>query len=283
MSDLEPNFELLQREDGSLDPACLERMGERWIARWLRERLGGRDPYILIDRRTDEDPEALVVDLLRQEGPSRTCSLAVARAAIALLDEARRTAPEIPAYFPALLRLCEQVRMTPTSTWFLDELTALSQDPAAAESRWGSAEIIEEILFAARRQIPGFPESPAHEIWMVLLRQPRFSTLALLGLGTSFARLVAHLPVWWRACPPDERSRELGKIVFQALTTEGEDTVRSAIATAGPAWQPELKAAVDRELRANGLTGSFGRARLAAHASATRNAGWRREEHLAAA
>jgi hypothetical protein len=277
-----PAFEVALREDGSLDPACLERMGERWTAQWLRERLSGRDPYIPIDRRTDEDPEALVVDLLRQEGPSGTCSLAIARAALALLDDARRSAPQIPPYFPALLRLCEQVRMTPTSTWFLDELTALSRDPASVECRWGSAEIIEEILFAARRQTPGLPESPAHDLWLGLLRQPRFATMALLGLGTSFARLVAHLPVWWRTSPPGERSRELGEIVFQALSTEGEDAVRAALAAVGPGWQPELKAAVDREMRANGLTSSLSRVK-AAHASATLNAGWKREEHLAAA
>ena len=275
-------FELALREDGSLDPACLERMGERWIAQWLRDRLGGRDPYIPIDQRTDEDPEALVVDLLRAgralrhlfsgNRPCRSCPLGRRS------PGRSRGPPVFSSPAPTLRAGAHDSDLYLVS----GRLTALSRNPAPAECRWGSAAIIEEILFAARRQTPGLPESPAHDLWLGLLRQPRFATMALLGLGLSFARLVAHLPVWWRTSPSEEKSRALGEIVFQALSAEGETPCGRPLQQLAPAGSLKVEGAVDRELQANGLTSSLSRAR-AAHVSATLNAGWKREEHLTAA
>lgn len=280
-----PVFRPAFRTDGTLDPECLERAGDRWLTGWLRDRLSGIDPWFPIDARYDEDPEALVIDVVRREGPDHPASVAISRTARTLLDEARAAAPELPRFFPSLLHLCRRVRLHVTASWFLEELAATARDPAAAERRWGSVDRVKEILFAGLEQAPGRLGPPAKESWERLLDVPSFATLGLLGLGSSLRQRMPYLARWWRACPEEDRRRELRYMVYQAVAKEGEAGVQDFLSES-PFLPHDLKQALDQELAANGAKRFFedlgkGKSRHNSHGGIFASAGWKREERAA--
>jgi hypothetical protein len=267
----EPTFQLRLRADGRLDPESLERMGPDRLTSWMRERLSGYDPWLPLDRRSDEDPETLIVGLVRDLGSGHPLVPLLGRAARHLLDEIL-SAPSPPPYLASLLRLCQQVALPPTGSWFTAELKELAQKPEVLAD-WPPG-LADEVLFAALRQSPGWPGSPARSTWEALLRRPESATFALSALGTSLQQQVPHLAVWWRACPRDERDRELEQLVFEAVTVEGPEAARILLAQA-PSLPPDLKSAIDRELRAQGARPAF--ASAGKPPNSLKNSGWRRD------
>jgi hypothetical protein len=245
----EPVFEPRLRSDGTLDPECLERMGPDWLANWIQDRLSGRDPWFPIDRRSDEDPESLIVGLLRNLGLGHPLVPLVGQAVLHLLSQAGTAAPSAPAYFRPLLRLCQQVALPLTASWFLQELKSLAEQPEGFAARWQEEGLVNEILFAALRQAPGRPGSPARAYWESLLNRPESTTLALSALGTSLQEQVSHLAVWWSVCPREERELELSQFIFEALT-EGEEDARAILGRVP--FPSGLRAALDQELKGYG-------------------------------
>ena len=224
----EPLFEPRLLTDGSLDPDSLERMGPDRLTDWMRNRLGGRDPWFPLDRRSDEDPEMIYVGLLRGIGSGHPLVPLLGRAARRLLDEAAAAAPSSPPWFRPLLRLCQQAALPATGAWFAAELERLAEKPESFASRWPERDLAGEILFAALRQSPGWPGSPARPAWEALLARPETTTFALSALGTSLQQQVAHLRAWWEACPQEERDLELSQLIFEALTAEGAEAARGS-------------------------------------------------------
>lgn len=247
-------FQPLLREDGSLDPASFERMGDSWIESWLRERLSGRDPHFPVDIRAGEDSEAFVVGLLRQAGPVHLATLAISRSVLRLLDEARRFAPQALPWLIPLLRLCQQVRLDLVFSWFREELQAIASDSDAARQRWGDLRVIRDILLAAVLQAPGRSPSPALGAWQMLLKIPEFSSLALAALGSSFEQKLPYLEDWWNHCPPDRRGRELKYLIYRAL--DQEEPIYFLL-TQVPFLPTDLCEAIDQELQAQGAQPFF--------------------------
>lgn len=247
------SFSPALREDGTFDPDSLERAGLRWVTAWVKGRLSGRDLYFPIDRRGGEDPEALVVAILRDAGTAHPATDLIARALLALLDEARACAPEIPPYLKPALRICQQVRLPQASSWFTEELKALANDPEAMESRWGE-KVVREILYAASLQAPGLPQAASHASWLVLLRVPRYATLAWVGLGTSFSQRVIYLAEWWQACTPANRRAELDHFIFMGLKVEGEEGIRHILKSSLSHAPQALKTAINDACERQGIT-----------------------------
>jgi len=251
------DFRPIYREDGSLDPQCLEDAGRHWIRGWLERRFSGSDPYFPIDRRGDEDPEALVVHILQQAGSSHPLTISVSEVLLALLDEARKAAPDVPVSFSPVLNVCQLVRLPATSSWFTEELAALARSPESAESRWGQFEVTKEIVYAAAVQCPGLPRAASYPSWLSLLYVPRYATLALLGLGQTFEQTLPFLETWWRTCVPEERQRELDHLFFMALKDRGEPTVHSLLAATSAGWPHVLEDAVNSALLRSGGSKAF--------------------------
>lgn len=262
-------------QDGSLDPGSLAKMGERWVLTWLRERLSGNDPYLPLDRRSGEDPDALVVGLLRLAGPLDPASRLLGRAASRLLEEASEQAEKPPAFLGPLMRMCQQVRLPDTEPWFGAFLEALAHDRNAVEVRW-NGQWLGEILYGAIVQAPGNSSQAVHAAWLELLRYPRYTTQALIALGSSFEAEIKHLPTWWQACPAAERGRELWRTLSRAVKLEGEDRVRELLSAE---WFD-----LPRNLRdvINGVLARLEIETVHSHSNgrgehAIVNAGWRRE------
>jgi hypothetical protein len=197
-----------------------------------------------------------------------------------LLAQAGTMAPSTPAYFRPLLRLCQQVALPPTAPWFLQELKSLAEQPESFAARWLEEGLSNEIFFAALRQAPGRPGSPARAHWESLLNLPESTTLALSALGTSMQEQVSHLATWWSACPHEERELELSQLIFEALT-EGEEEARAILGNAS--LPSDLRVAIDRELEAQGSRPVFSSSKRASRQSNFLNdAGLRREYLLAA-
>jgi len=271
----EEAFHSIVRADGSLDPSCFERMGEEWIESWLRNHLSGSDPYFPIDTRTGEDPESFVVGLLRQAGATHPAAASIARVVLRLLDEARRLAPQVPSWLSPLLRLCQQVHLDLTFSWFHEELQATARDPEAAQQRWADLQTLREILVAAVAQAPGRPHSSPRGSWLVLLRKPDFCSLALAGLGASFEQKLPFLADWWRSCPPERRRRELSYLIYRAVDQEEPLTSFLGKALSFPS---NLREAIDQELHAQGAQPFFAAQRRSqGGAGALVNSGLRRE------
>jgi hypothetical protein len=252
----EPLFQPRLLADGRLDPECLELMSPDWLTGWMRERFSGRDPWFPLDRRSDEDPETLIVGLLRDLGSGHPLVPLLGRVARRLLDEAAATAPALPPYLRPLLRLCQQTALPATAAWFAAELETLAERPETFGSRWPERELADEILFAALRQAPGWPGSPARPAWEALLTQPETTTFALAALGTSLQQQISHLAVWWEACPQEERETELSQLIFAAVSAEGPDQARDILSKAH-SLPPELRHVIDLELQANGARPVF--------------------------
>lgn len=276
----EPIIEPHLREDGTLDPESLERMAPVALVNWMRGRLSGRDPWIPIDRRSDEDPEALIVATLKSLGSGHPVVPRLALAARQLLEEVRAASPDSVEYSRALLRLCQQTTLPATAPWFSAELARLAEYPDEFTAHWSEG-LRDEFLFAALRQSPGWPGSPVRPAWEVLLTRPESTTQALSALGTSLEQQAMHLAVWWRACPRNDRDLELSQMIFEALATEGEEGVRLVLAQA-PDLPADLRNAIDRELRANGARPlSAPTARRATRIpNSLKNAGFKREHLL---
>lgn len=241
----EPLFQPRLREDGSLDSEPLEHMGLDWLTDWMRERLSGHDPWLPIDRRSDEDPDLLIVGLLRRIGSGHPLAALLGSAARRLLEEANSESP----YLRSLLRLCQQIALPATSPWFTCELERLAQSPK------DFTDLTNEILFAALRQAPGWPGSPSRPFWEKLLVRPQSATLALAAFGTSLEQQASHLAAWWRVCPREDRDLELSQLIFRALTIDGEEKVRIILSVSS--IPVDLQQAIDWELEANGARPLF--------------------------
>jgi hypothetical protein len=252
-------------------------MGPDWLANWIRDRLSGRDPWFPIDRRSDEDPESLIVGLLRNLGLGHPLVPLVGQAVRHLLVQAGTAAPSVPGYLRPLLRLCQQVTLPPAGPWFLQELKSLAEQPEGFAARWPEEGLINEILFAALRQASGRPESPARAYWESLLNRPQSTTLALSALGSSLQEQVSHLAVWWSVCPREERELELSQFIFEAVT-EGEEEARAILGRVS-SLPPDLRAAIDRELEVQGARSVFASSKPVARRSSEilKDAGLRRE------
>lgn len=252
-NEFKPEF----RDDGTLDPVCLEQAGLRWVKQWLEARFSGHDPYFPIDKHVDEDPDALVVAILRDAGLAHPASDLISQAVLRMLDEARATAPKTLAFFSDLLRLCQRIRIPQAGRWFAEELQNLATASQKTEDRWGSYEQTKEIVFAAIVQAPGMPTSGSQGSWLALLAEARYATLALLGLGMSFQEQASHLKEWWVSCRVSERQQELNQLFFTALKTEGEESVLSILKPFVSSFPRDLRDAVDAGLQANGAKPAF--------------------------
>jgi len=267
---------------------CFEQAGLRWVKQWLEARLAGSDPYFPLDTRTDEDPEAFVVAVLRDAGFQHPASELISRAVLDLLDRSRSMAPRKPAYFEALIGLCQRVVLPQAGTWFTEAIEQLAQVTEDFERRWGGPERVREIVFAAIVQAPGLPPAASRQSWLRLMSIPRYATLALLGLGGSFEDRLKHLTDWWASCAAEERDRELNQMMFSALKThagqDGRDSVQDILRSGGWSYPRPLKEAINRALRENGADPAFddpSQQRPSRHCreGAIKRAGWR-QEHL---
>jgi hypothetical protein len=250
-------FKLAFRADGTIDPECIEQAGLRWVKTWLARRLSGDDPFVPLDERVDEDPEALVVGLLRAAGLAHPACSLVSKAILSFLDQSAKRAPDVPPFFSNTLRLCQQVRIPDSSPWFTEQLAQIVNAPVRVEKRWGGVERTKEIVYAGAVQSPGLPSAASKKAWQALLKVPQYATLALAGLCRSFEDQVAHMKSWWRTCPAEERELELNQMLFTALKTESEKAVLAILKSAGESFPPDLKEAVNRSLRENGARIAF--------------------------
>ena len=250
-------FKLAFRADGTIDPECIEQAGLRWVKTWLARRLSGDDPFVPLDKRVDEDPDTLVVGLLRDAGLAHPASSLVSKAILSFLDQSAKRAPNVPPFFANTLRLCQQIRIPDTSTWFTDQLAQIAKAPARTEKRWGGIERTKEIIYAGAVQSPGLPSAASKKEWQALLKVPQYATLALAGLCRSFEDHVAHMKTWWRTCPAEERELELNQILFTALKTESEKAVLAILRSSGESFPTDLKGAINRALRENGSRVAF--------------------------
>jgi hypothetical protein len=263
-------------KDGRLDPDWLGSAGLAFVRRWLADRLAGKDPYQPIDHRVGEDPDGFVVDTLREVGAGHPAFDNIARAVAQLLDEARKAMPsKPPAWLPHLLRVCQRIRLPQTSAWFSEEIRELAKDvgkyPNKGEERWGGYEGAKEIVFAAVVQAPGGNSSAATAAWERLLKEPRYTTLALHGLSRAFRDQAKRLGVWWEHCNDDERARELEQILSSAVNADEESNVRSLLCEHGSEYPAELRRAIDAALKELGFSAVFSAAPTHAFAAHERS------------
>lgn len=252
----EPTFIPRFREDGSVDPSCLDDRGDAWIFHWLTSRLSGHDPYFPIDRRVEEDPDALVVSILREIGRHSPTWASIARSIRLLLYQAGHSAPEVPASFSHVLRICQQQTLGEVGGWFASELESLAENPENGERRWGRR-LFKEILYAAVRQAPGIPSAASRGSWLVLLRDPLYTTIALRGLGPQFYQRLPFLNEWWEVCPEEERQKHLDNMIFSALKSLGDQDLRLPLNLHHDRFSTNLKMAINSALERYGTAKVF--------------------------
>lgn len=245
-------------KDKRLDPASFSDAGDHAVEAWLKQRLSGHDPFLPLDKRLDEDPEALLVGIVRSCGCQHPGVQVIGRVVGNLLKKTPQSAQKMPGYWGPLLRLCEQVTLPYVSDYFSAELGHFSNEPGKIEKHLGGEAMGRRFAFAALRQAPSFDPENSSSPWLALLKQPAYCTIALMGLGPSFAARVKHLPTWWGACPVQKRERELVYLLRNALSTaEDEVSVLNILRSGGNSFSMDLKHALNRSLKANNATEAF--------------------------
>jgi hypothetical protein len=254
-------FRPVFNSDGKLDTSSLTRAGEENIIEWLRNRFAGADPYFPLDRRSDEDPDALIVAILRQVGVGHPVSDIISGAVVKILKECQKAILDGPlppdevvfTVFRTALHFCEQLVLPLTAQWFMDEISMLAQNP----HRWRSERISRDILYAAIQQAHARLYS-SEKSWLNLLNQPEYSTFALLGLEFLFSSKLPHLETWWHTVSDSERHAELGSLVTDGLR-RGDDptTISIALREYGQNWPYELKEALNNALAENRMPAPF--------------------------
>lgn len=246
------------RDNGEADPSSFEGLGDDWIWNWLKSRLSGDDPYFPIDPRVDEDPEALVVGLLREAGERSRLWRSIARAVRYLLYAASDVVPEVPSFFARALRICQRCRFTEVEGWFVEALELLAESSDRMEQVWGER-LVKEITYAAVLQIPGIPTSPARQAWLHLFENPRYTTIALRGLGASFSQRLSYLPQWWQICPRDDRKKQIDNMIFAALKAHSFQELRPLLQDQRQRYRfpYELEVAIDEALERYGASRVF--------------------------
>ena len=243
--------------DRTVSLSSFESSGDRAICLWLKHRLEGHDRYFPIDSRVGEDPDRLVLSILRDAGPGHRVSASIARGMEVLLDEARNAAPQVPAFFRTLLRICQQEGIALLSSWFTEEVQYIADNPSKAQDRWGQERTVEEILHAAVLQAPGLQTAATRDSWLRLLARSRYSTIALYGLGRLLPDRLPYLDEWWKNCPAKERKRDLDEMIFMGLKIERAERLRYYLAFYGKAFDEDLREAIDSALMKNNSTEVF--------------------------
>ncbi|HTG31668.1 MAG TPA: hypothetical protein VLB76_01960 [Thermoanaerobaculia bacterium] len=244
------------RDNGEVDLSCLEGMGDEWIWNWLKSRLSGDDPHFPIDPRVGEDPEALVVGLLREAGERSGLWRTIARAVRYLLYEASDVIPEVPPFFGPALRICQRCRFTEVEGWFVETLRRLAENSDPLERAWGER-LVKEITYAAVLQIPGIPTSPARQAWLHLFEDPRYTTIALRGLGASFSQRLSYLPQWWQICARGDREKQVDNMIFTALKVHSFQEICPLLQSQQYRFPYELEVAINDALERYGAARVF--------------------------
>lgn len=245
-------------KDKRLDPASFSDGGDHAVEAWLKQRLSGHDPVLPLDKRLDEDPEALLAGIVRSCGYQHPGVQVIGRVVRNLLKKAPQSPKNKPGYWEPLLRLCEQVTLPYVSDYFAEELGHFAKELSKFEKHLGGEAMGRRFAFAALRQASSFDPENSSSPWLALLKQPAYCTIALMGLGPSFAARVKHLPTWWGACPAQKRERELAFLLRNALSTaEDEASVLNILRSGGNSFSMDLKYALNQALKANNATEAF--------------------------
>jgi PAS domain S-box-containing protein len=210
------------QDNRPLDTSFLTERGIIWARHWLKSRLQGYDALFPIDNLTEEDPSALIVRLLKDNGTRDPGCQILVSLLKELLDECQSQAPHLPGFFRELMHLCEEHSLPGLRDWFTERLAQASTDAHSFQGDWGGAPTAKRIIFAACRQARAKPNTPAYECWKKLLRSPFYGTIALYALGETFWTRFQYLKEWWEACPADQRSDDLEQILGAAWKNQGE-------------------------------------------------------------
>lgn len=253
MTELPKGSEQLWAE-GGLNAAFFEQVGTDWISQWLRTRLSGADAFAPLDKRTDEDPEAIIVSFIRQVGSRSPGAVSIGQAVVRLLDDC--SPPDaFPPYFKSLLRLCQRVVIPITNSWFSEQLIVAAENLDNYRERWLIS--TNEILYAAAQQAPGYVGSATRDSWLTLLRHPDATTVAWYALARTVADRIQHLASWWSTAPDEEIQHELRYLLFTGLRDNEPDEFLNLIEHTGSAWPQSLREAIDRELKQLGTVPIF--------------------------
>jgi hypothetical protein len=253
----ETHLRVRRRQDGTLDPGSFSGLGIREVVAWLRSRMTGMDSVIPVDRRADEDPEALIVGLLRDIGAADPVSRLIASSVRQLLVEASSDPALAAPFIVPLLRLCQQVVLPIAADWFVAELASIAFDLDRYRLRWQDPKVVDDIIRAATVQAPGLPSSSSRAHWLALLQRPEMATAALLGLAPSFRERAMHLSEWWSRAPSTEKLKELRFLLVIGQRTEGIEGVKQILMAVGSSWPGDLKVAVNKILVRNETRAAF--------------------------
>ncbi len=237
---------IVLRSDGTLDLEGFPRAGVVSVARWLRLRLLGQDPYLPTSPADDEPPYNLVVDILQEVGSGDDVSITLAQAVLRLLEDASSRTPEIEPYLPNLLAVCERVRLPAIHPWFIDQLQMLAALTADFNAAWPDPDARKQIVRAATLQAPGDRSESIRDLWSRILTVSEYCTIALFGFGSRFGAHSSHLDTWWLSCSESVRDRELRQILSAAIL---QDPVAvQKLAGVGAQWDRGLRSAIDKIL-----------------------------------
>jgi hypothetical protein len=227
--------------------AFLESASVEDTVSWLRKRASGIDSLFPLDAKAGEDPERVLIALVRDLGLRHP---ATERLGLALLRVLTKHT-EDKELTQLALRLCQRQFLPYTSRWFLAELSRLTR--AGKPSRHDV-----EIALAAIIQAPPLVAG-AREYWVLLLKVPIFSTIALNALNQGWHDALRYLPDWWSAAPPKTRDIELRQLIASIVRENGANVALPEISRVGSSWPQPLRDAVDRALATNSLQRIFRR------------------------
>jgi len=119
-----------------------------------------------------------------------------------ILERSKDTAPITDRYFEAAIITCDMRPVMMARDWFETELTNLVEN---YPTPW-SDPVWFKLVLAAARLIPG-RDPKYRNIWLLLMGNKNYSTLAYGSLVRNEDECLDFLPIWWSVGPQDAERR----------------------------------------------------------------------------
>ncbi len=197
------------------------------LQQWIAARLAGRDDVVSFDAISDEDPEALFLDLVRNRGYGHPAVDRIATALKAMVqNHAVNTLARLP-WFSNYLRMCERITIPHVGEWFIEQLTLLAERVSSSDP--GENDLYKLFLLSAARQIPAQSDSAVERLWLSLLQVGHFGEVPLIELSPTFCGRIGYLSSWWRTADTNNRVQQLRAMLRIAHRLERSDDVIASV------------------------------------------------------
>ncbi len=223
---------------------------------WLHGRfVAEHDPYFGYSSRGDETPANLVSWMLTNPEVDLRYKAMIGSALGEFVFQALRPRESMRSLVNNVFEVCASASVPETQTYFFAEIMDWSLGGFFKyEDAWGE-DIVRLNVSAASRQVSVQWSEKTVTPWLHLLkrRDHVYHSGIISAFGNNFYLQAPYLGLWWEACRPDKRLRNLAVKVQIAARDLKPETIREVLYANRMLWPAELYEEATAAFRAKGV------------------------------